>query len=131
MFVFVLVLKQPLLSPKISTVTRKGTIATDHAVAGNNDADIVCAVRGTNSTDCFYITGSFRKFEVADGTAIRYILQRSPDLLAKRRAFLLQREIKAVSPAFKIFCQLLNAVRKQGGFFFIFQHNFRRKWAFF
>lgn len=105
-----LVLEQPFFTPHAAAITYKGFVAADHAVAGDDDGDIVASVRACRRPDHFGIPEAFGEVHVADGASIGDLLQFAPYARLEFSALLVNGKIEFAAGAMKIFDQLFGAL---------------------
>src|SRR3954471_7123328 len=77
---FRLQIQQPFFAPQSTTITNQGLIASNNAVTGNNDTDIIFAVGRSHSPNCFQVTILLCQLIIADGFSIRYFAKQGPNL---------------------------------------------------
>lgn len=84
-------LEQPFLTPHTSRIPYERPIASDNAVTGNDDGDIILAIGAGGGADDFGIAKPFSEIHIADGFAVRNLKQFSPNPFLKVGAFLVYR----------------------------------------
>ena len=75
-----LVFEEPALAVKAATVAGERTVGADDAMAGDDDADGIRAVRETDRPDCFWAADTPCEFAVGDGGAEGDLPERLPYL---------------------------------------------------
>jgi hypothetical protein len=109
-----LVIEQPLFTPEAAAVADEVAFGADDAVAGNDDDDIVLAVRGGRGADGLGIAEAAGEFEIAERFPEGDGGEFGPNALLEGGTFLADGEVEDAALSLEILDQLFDALDDEG-----------------